>query len=180
MTNHRGRSKAQKSHTSKITVQRNAELPAQNHSQSGSDAENSASAISSAQLISQLTETVEMQEAELEMVKLELNFKHLALESLEADLDSSQEQVEKLKKTLHVERRKFQRTQASKLTLQQKVHLLSTVILPDTHKEVEMVTKLLHKSQSENEELKQQIISDAEQAQPKHDKLEKKTSRCFN
>jgi hypothetical protein len=51
---------------------------------------------------------------------------------------------------------------------------LSTVIFPDTHKKVEMVTKLLHKSQSENEELKQQIISDAEQAQPKHDKLEKK------
>ena len=94
--------------------------------------------------------------------------------SLEANLDSSQEQVEKLKKTLCVERRKFQRTHASELTLQQKVHLLSTVILPDTHKKVKMVTKLLHKSQSENEELRQQIISDAEQAQPKHDRLEKK------
>jgi uncharacterized coiled-coil DUF342 family protein len=60
------------------------------------------------------------------------------------------------------------------LTLQQKVRLLSTVILPDTHKQVKMVTKLLHKSQSENEELQQQIISHAEQAQPKHDRLKKK------
>jgi hypothetical protein len=107
MTNHKGRSKAQKGHTSKITVQRNAELPAQNHSQSGSDVEKSASAVSSAQLISQLTETVEMQDEELEMVKLEPNFKCLALESLEANLDSSQEQVEKLKKTLSVGRCKF-------------------------------------------------------------------------
>lgn len=161
MTNRKGRSKAQKCQTSKIpslAVQKKAgqsESLEQDHSRSGSDVEMSASAVSSAHLISQLTETVEMQEAELEMVKLELNFKHLALESLEAKLDSSQEQVEKLKKTLRVERRKFQRTHASKLTLQQKVRLLSTVILPDTQKKVKMVTKLLDKSQSENEELQQ-------------------------
>ena len=188
MTVHKGRSKAQKQHTSGIaclTKQKKAEQSAsvaQKHSVSTpggkrkgkhTEMDMFASSASIPMLISRLTETVESQEAELEIVKLELKFKDLALESLKAKFDSSQEQLDRLKKTLRVERRKFQRAQASKLTLQQKVHLLSKVILPDTQKEVEKLTQLLHESQAENEELQQQFALERVKLQSKYDALEK-------
>jgi chromosome segregation ATPase len=59
------------------------------------------------------------------------------------------------------------------LTLQQKVHLLSKVILPDTQKEVEKLTQLLHETQAENEELQQQFALERVQVQSKYDALEK-------
>jgi chromosome segregation ATPase len=127
--------------------------------------------------ISRLTETVESQEAELDVVKLELEFKNLALVSLQAKLDTSQEQIDKLKKTLRVERRKFQRTRAAKLTLQQKVHALSAVILPDTRKEVESVTQLLHESEAENEELQHDITVGIKS---KYNILEKQLADALN
>jgi hypothetical protein len=114
MTVHKGRSKAQKWHTSGIaclTGQKKAEQSAsvaQRHSMSTPGGKRRgkdifASSASAAELISRLTETVESQEAELEIVKLELKFKDLALESLKAKFDSSQEQLDRLIKTLHVE-----------------------------------------------------------------------------
>ena len=60
----------------------------------------------------------------------------------------------------------------SKLTLQQKVRLLSAVILPDTQKEVEKVTQQLHKSQAENKELQHQLTLERE-VQSKYDVLER-------
>lgn len=54
---------------------------------SGSHLEAIASGASST--ISRLTETIESQEAELDIVKLKLQFKYLALKSLQAKLDSS-------------------------------------------------------------------------------------------
>src|SRR5882762_8525378 len=139
MTKRKGRSKAQKIQTSGITSLAEQKKAGQSSSlvqrfPSGSHMEATASGASST--ISRLTETIESQEAELEIVKLELQFKDLALKSLQAQLDSSQEQIDRLKKTLGVEHRKFQRTLAVKLTLQQKVRVLAAVILPDTHKEV--------------------------------------------
>jgi hypothetical protein len=100
---HKGRSKAQKAHTTEIVhfskenkAGESASL-VQIHSQGGLGVEMAASSVSTTELISKLTETVELQEAELEIVELELKFAKLALVSLEAKLDSSQEQVEKLK-----------------------------------------------------------------------------------
>ena len=187
MTVRKGRSKAQKCHMSGIAgcagraEAEQAALMARKHSFSVSGVKRkakqilldaSASSASATELISQLTETVESQEAELEVVKLELKFKNLALQSLQVELDSSQEQIDRLKKTLRVERRKFQRNQVSKLTLQQKVRLLSAVILPDTQKEVEKVTQQLHKSQAENKELQHQLTLERE-VQSKYDVLER-------
>src|ERR1700692_3049437 len=110
MTVRKGRSKAQKCHMSGIVgcagraEAEQAALMAQKHSFSVSGVKRkakqilldaSASSASATELISQLTETVESQEAELEVVKLE--FKNLALQSLQVELDSSQEQIDRLK-----------------------------------------------------------------------------------
>lgn len=130
----------------------------------------STSSASAIELISQLTET----EEKLQIATLELKFKDLTIESLQAKLDSSEEQVNRLKNTLQVERRKLQRAQGSKLTLCQKVNLLLAVILPDAHKEAEKATKLLYKSQLENEELQHQLITEREQIQVKYSILEQK------
>jgi len=75
---------------------------------------------------------------------------------------------------------KCQRAQASKLTLQQKVRLLSTVILPDTQKEVEKVTQQLNNSQLQNEKLQHQFALEKEQLQLKYNALEKNLAKAIS
>jgi hypothetical protein len=73
------------------------------------------SVTSATELVSRLNDRAESQEAELEIVKLELRMRNLEVGSLQAKLDFSQDQIDLLKRTLHVEQGKFQRTHTAKL-----------------------------------------------------------------
>jgi len=92
MTQRKGRSKAPKSHTSIIpgsVLQKKADSITESDKNGGGKHTLLEASASAAKLISGLTETVEYQKAGLEIAKLKLKFKDMALESLQHNVDTS-------------------------------------------------------------------------------------------
>lgn len=153
MTARKGRSKAQKHQTSAITDHHKVKAAAARAEKlPTSTLRGRMNMEKTGEIISNLRRKVESQAADLKIAQKQLHLKTEALKSLAAKLDSSEEQVTRLKQTLRVDRRRYQRAVASKLTLQERVRMLKADIMPNSQKEVDRLTLLLQQAYSKIDE----------------------------